>query len=48
MVAKEEEEQVGWTGSLELMHTIAFGVEKQWDPAVEQKELYLVTYDGTW
>ena len=30
------------------MQTIAFGVDKQWDPAVEQRELYPVTCDGTW
>ena len=24
------------------------GVDKHWDPAVQHKELYLVTYDGTW
>ena len=30
------------------MQTIAFGVDKQWDSAVEHKELYLVTYDGAW
>ena len=29
------------------MQTIAFGVDKQWDPAVQPRELYLVTY-GTW
>ena len=32
-----------------LMHaTIAFGMNKQWDPAVEHWELYLVIYDGSW
>ena len=30
------------------MHTIAFGVDKQWDLAVYYRELYLVTHDGTW
>ena len=30
------------------MQTIAFGVEKQWDPAVQHCKLYLVTYDGAW
>ena len=30
------------------MQTIAFGVDKQWDPAVEHRELYLATCDGTW
>ena len=28
------------------MHTIAFGMDKQWDPAVQHRELYMVTYDG--
>ena len=28
-------------------HT-ALGVDKQWDPAVQHRELYLVTCDGTW
>ena len=29
------EEALGWTGSLELVEqTIAFGMGKQWDPAV--------------
>ena len=30
------------------MQTIAFGVDKQWDLAVEHRELYSVTCDGTW
>ena len=30
------------------MQTIASGVDKQWDPAVQHWELYLVTCDGTW
>ena len=30
------------------MQTIAFGVDKQWDFAVEHRELYPVTCDGTW
>ena len=30
------------------MQTTAFGVDKQWDPAVEHRELYLVTCDGAW
>ena len=30
------------------MQIIAFGVDKQWDPAVKHRELYLVIYDGTW
>ena len=30
------------------MQTIAFGVDKQWDPAIKLRELYLVTCDGTW
>ena len=30
------------------MQTIAFGMDKQWDPAVWHRELYLVTCDGTW
>ena len=30
------------------MQTIAFGVDKQWDPAVLHRELYLITCDGTW
>ena len=28
------------------MQTIAFGVDKQWDPAEEHRELYLVTCDA--
>ena len=28
------------------MQTIAFGMDKQWDPPVEHWELYPVTYDG--
>ena len=27
------------------MQTIAFGMDKQWDPAVEHWELYLITCD---
>ena len=35
LIAKGEGEGVGWTGSLGLIvQTIAFGVDKQWDPAV--------------
>ena len=31
------------------MQTIAFGVDKWWDPVVWHRELYyLVTGDGTW
>ena len=30
------------------MQTIAFGVDKQWGPAVEHRELYSVTCSGTW
>ena len=30
------------------MQNIAFKVGKQWDPAVEPRELYLVICDGTW
>jgi len=30
------------------MQPIAFGTDKQWDPAVEHWELYLITYDGAW
>ena len=30
------------------MQTIASGMDKQWDSAVQHQELYLVTYDGTW
>ena len=30
------------------MQTIAFGVGKQWDPALKHRELCLVTYDGIW
>ena len=29
------------------MQTNAFGSGKQWEPAVEHRELYLVTCDGT-
>ena len=29
------------------MQTIAFGVDKQWDPAVQHRELYLITCDET-
>ena len=30
------------------MQTIACGMDKQQDPAVEHSELYQVTCDGTW
>ena len=30
------------------MWTIAFGMDKQWDPGVLNWEICLVTYDGTW
>ena len=30
------------------MQTLVFGMNKQWDPAVEHWELYLVIYDGSW
>ena len=30
------------------MQTIAFGMDKQWDPAVYHWKLYLVTYDRAW
>ena len=30
------------------MQTIAFGVDKQWDPAVQHWELGLVTCDRAW
>ena len=30
------------------MQTIAFGVDKQWDPAVQHWQLYVVTCDGAW
>ena len=30
------------------MQTIAFGMDKQWDPTVYHWEPYLVTYDGGW
>ena len=30
------------------MQTIAFGMYKQWDPAVEHWELYLVSCNGAW
>lgn len=30
------------------MQTIAFEVDKQWDHAVQHRELYLVICDGTW
>ena len=30
------------------MQTIALGVDKQWGPAVQHKELYPITWDGTW
>ena len=46
MVPKGKGEGVGWTGNLQLIETIAFGIDKQWDPAVYHLELYLVTYDG--
>ena len=29
------------------MQTIVFGLDKQWDPAVQHRELYLVTCDAT-
>ena len=30
------------------MQTMEFGVGKQWDPAIQHSELYLVTCDGKW
>ena len=30
------------------MQTVAFGVDKQWDPAIQHRKLYLVTCDGIW
>ena len=30
------------------MQTIAFGVDKQWNPALQHWELFLVTCDGAW
>ena len=30
------------------MQTVAFGVDKQWNPAVEHRELYPVICDRTW
>ena len=47
VVAEGKEEGVGWTGVWgQQMQTFAFGVDQQWDPAVQHRELYLVTYDG--
>ena len=38
-----------WIGNSGLIdETIAFGMDKQWDPAVYHRELYLVTYDEAW
>ena len=34
VVAKREGEGIGGTGNLGLIQTIAFGMDKQWDPAV--------------
>ena len=30
------------------MQTTEFGVDKQWDPAIRDWELYPVSCDGTW
>ena len=30
------------------MQTVASGMDKQWDPAAQHRELYLVTCDGIW
>ena len=30
------------------MQTIAFGMDKQWDPAIQYWEIYLVAYGGAW
>ena len=49
VAANGEGEGLGWIGNLGLtMQTIAFRMDKQWDPPVQHLELYLVTYDGAW
>ena len=30
------------------MQTVAFGMDKQWVPAIYHWKLYLGTYDGAW
>ena len=45
MVGEGEGEGVGCVGF--EMQTIAFGVDKQRDSAIYDRELYLVTCDGT-
>ena len=30
------------------MPTIPFGLNKQWGPSVQHRELYPITCDGTW
>ena len=37
----------GLGGQGQQMQTFASGVDKQWDPAVQHRELYLVTCNGT-
>ena len=37
-----------WEFWVNKTQTIAFGVDKQWDCAVQHSELYLVTCAGTW
>ena len=45
VVAKGEWEGVGAWGK--QMQNVAFGMDQQWDPAVQHWEFYLVNYDGT-
>ena len=44
LVAKREGEGLGIWG--QQMQIIAFGMDMQWDPAVQHWELRLVTCDG--
>ena len=47
-LAKGEGEGAGGAGTWgKQMQNIAFGMDWQWDPAVQHWEFCLVTYDGT-
>ena len=48
VVAKGEGEEWEGLGAWgKQMQNVAFGMDQQWDPAVQHWELCLVTYDGT-
>ena len=44
VIVKREGEGLGASGN--LMQTSAFGIDKQWDPAIQHWKLCLVTCDG--